>query len=138
MLSTKLSLTFSYIRTFPINFTKIDLMVDPVIVIIIMIILIVTLLNSTTVPTLTPIWIISPILGINLCTRCNPLIIGIIPTFISGMGLAWNLTLNYRPLILLGLYLKLGLTYAFIFMLSLYNTHGNTPSCIGEHICLMG
>ena len=111
MRRTKLSLTFSYAKTFRINFTKIDQMVGPVTIIIIMI---VTLVNSTTIPILTPIKIISLILGIKLCTMCYPLVIRVIPTFISRMGLATNLTLNNGPLILLGLYLRLDLTYPLL------------------------
>ena len=130
---TKLSLTFSYIKTS--NFTKNDLMVGPVIFIIKMI---VTLVNSTKTSILTPIRITSLILGIKLCTRCNLLVIWVISTLMSGMGLATNLTFNHRPLILLGLYLRLGLTYNFTFLPPLSNTQGNTPFGIGEQIRLMG
>ena len=131
---TNLSLTFPYIRTFIINFTKIDLMIGPVIVVI----MIVTVVTATKISILIPIRIISPILGIKLCTRCNLLVIWVIPTLMSGMGLATNLTFNRRPLILLGLYLRLGLTYNFTFLPPLSNTQGNTPFGIGEQIRLMG
>ena len=123
MRRTKLSLTFSYIRTF--NFTKIDLMVGPVIIII----MIVTVVNSTTIPILTPIRVISPIsiLGIKFCTRCYPLVIGVFPTFIGRVRLATNLTLDNRPLILLELYLRLGLTTTLLFMLAPLQIHKGTP-----------
>ena len=117
MMRTKLSLTFSYIRTF--NFTKIDLMVGPVIIVIMTIIMIVTLVNSTTVPILIPIWVISPIsiLGIKFCTRCNFLIIRVIPTFIRRMGLATNLTRNiWFPINLISIIMRnltLSLTMPF-------------------------
>ena len=134
MRRTNLSLTFSYIRTFIINFTKIDLMIGPVIVVI----MIVTLVTATKISILTPIRVISLNLGIKFSTISYPLVIRVIPTFMRGMGLATNLTFNHRPLILLELYLRLGLIYTSTFMLPFGNTQGNTPFCIGEQIRLMG
>ena len=119
---TKLSLTFSYIQTF--NFTKIDLMVGLVIIIIITIVM---LVNSTTVPILTPIRITSLILGIKFSTRCYLLLIRVIPTFIGGMGLATNLAFYNGLLILIGLYLRLGLTYSFTLGCPLAIHKGTSP-----------
>ena len=132
MRRTKLSLTFSYIQTFIIHFTKIDPMVGTVVIVIMTIIMMVTLVNSTMIPILTPIRIISLILGIILCTIYYPLVIGVIPTFMSGMGLATNLALNNGPLILLGLYLWLGLTYIFTSMLPFCDASRNCTPRIAE------
>ena len=138
---TKLSLTFSYIRTFQTKFTKIDLMVGPVIIVIMK----VTLVTATKISILIPIRVIPLILGIKLCTRCNLFVIWVIPTFMRGMGLATKLALNNQPLILHGLYIRLGLIYTLTFMLpfsntqgNFSNTQGNTPFCIGEQIRLVG
>ena len=112
-------------------------MVGPVIFIIIMI---VTLVNSTTVPILTPIRITSPILGIKFCTRYYfrasgyPLIL-FVQTLMCLMSFTTNLTRNIlfpiNPIFVSMRKLTLSFTLPFC------DASGNSTPCIGEQIRLM-